>query len=67
MVGKMRALVEATVDLSPDEWEGMSGDEQILNTLREAMLEQKKQAAYRSFLEALRKRIDVQVNRELIS
>jgi peptidyl-prolyl cis-trans isomerase D len=67
VVAKMMALVEATVDLSPGEWEGMSGDEQILKTLKEAMLEQKKQAAYQSFIEALKRRIPVTVNEELIT
>jgi peptidyl-prolyl cis-trans isomerase D len=67
IVAKMRALIEASVDLASDEWEGMSGDEQILKTLKEAMLEQKKQAAHQSFIEALKRRIPVQVNMELIT
>lgn len=63
MLKKMRRLVEESVDLIPSELKAVEGDE----TKRQALLEAKKQAALKSYVEGLKKQMDIKINLDLIT
>ncbi len=67
MLTKMRLIIEGTVDLSPSELRVLSGGEEAYTALRETLLESKKNAAVKSFIEGLKKRVPITVNEQLIS
>jgi peptidyl-prolyl cis-trans isomerase D len=60
---KMKRLVEGSVDLTPSDLEKVKGDE----TLRQILLESKRQAALASFIEGLKKQMRITVNEQLVS
>ncbi|HDH02562.1 MAG TPA: hypothetical protein ENH17_05490 [Nitrospirae bacterium] len=67
LVGKMRALIGESVVLTDDDLKGLKGDELYFNAIRDAMLEDKQQKLIRSYVETLKRSINVKVNTELIS
>jgi peptidyl-prolyl cis-trans isomerase D len=67
MLTKMRLIIEETVDLSPSELDVLSSGEEAYTALRETLLESKKNAAVKSFIEGVKKRVPVTVNEQLIS
>lgn len=64
---KMRRLVGETVELTPSDVKGLSGDEDIYKSLRETLLESKRDAALKSFLNGMKKKVPITVNKQLIS
>ncbi|MDP2168152.1 MAG: SurA N-terminal domain-containing protein [Thermodesulfovibrionales bacterium] len=64
---KMINLVTEPVDIPPEEFEGLSGDEAIRKELKELLLADKKEKALQSYIEGLKLRMDIKVNNELIS
>ncbi|MEC4685051.1 MAG: SurA N-terminal domain-containing protein [Nitrospirota bacterium] len=67
LVGKVRALIGESVVLTDDDLKGLKGDESYFNAIRDAMLKDKQQKLLRSYVETLKKSINVKVNTELIS
>ncbi|NOY39781.1 MAG: hypothetical protein GXO95_06055 [Nitrospirae bacterium] len=67
LVGKMRALIEGAVVLTDEDLKGLKGDESYFNAIRDAMLRDKQQKLLRSYVETLKKSINVKINTELIS
>jgi peptidyl-prolyl cis-trans isomerase D len=66
MVRKMSRLVEESVDLTPSEVKGIEGDSELEQQLRQTILDTKKQAAIKSFVDGLKKQMDIKVNQQLI-
>jgi peptidyl-prolyl cis-trans isomerase D len=60
---KMKRLIEGSVDLTPPELEKVKGDD----TLKQILLESKRQAALASFIEGLKKQMRITVNEQLVS
>jgi peptidyl-prolyl cis-trans isomerase D len=67
LLQKMRRMIEASVELSPEEIEALSGDEEGYASLRETLLNSKRGQALSSFLEGVKRRVPVTVNENLIS
>ncbi len=67
LVGKMRALIGGAVVLTDEDLKGLKGDESYFNAIRDAMLRDKQQKLIRSYVETLKKSINVKVNTELVS
>ncbi|MGD2079501.1 MAG: SurA N-terminal domain-containing protein [Nitrospirota bacterium] len=67
LLDKMRRLVEETVELTPSDVKGLEGSGEIYKSLRETLLESKKEAALESFLNGVKKKVPVSVNKQLIS
>jgi hypothetical protein len=67
LVKKMRSVIEDAVVVDTSEIEGLSGDPEIAKTLKQAMVEQKKQAAVASYVNGLMRSMDVTINRDIIS
>jgi peptidyl-prolyl cis-trans isomerase D len=67
-VQKMKRLVEDPVDFSADELRGLEGaDEKLLDALRAQVVDSKKKAALKSYIEGAKGGLDVKVNRQLVS
>jgi peptidyl-prolyl cis-trans isomerase D len=66
-VAKMRRLIEDSVDLTPAEKQGISGSPETQKALRQTMLETKRQAAFKSFINGLIKQMPMTVDTQLIS
>jgi hypothetical protein len=67
LLQKMRRLVEEPVALAPSDVKGLEGGEEIYKSLRETLLESKRESALESFLNGMRKKVPVTVNEQLIS
>jgi peptidyl-prolyl cis-trans isomerase D len=68
MVQKLRRLIELSVDTSGiDSQIQVSGDEQIVNMIKQQMLNEKKEKAVQSFIEGAKENIKVVIHEELIS
>ncbi len=67
MLTKMRLIIEETVDLNHAELRALSSGEEAYPALRETLLESKKNAAVKSFIEGIKQRVPVTVNEQLIS
>jgi peptidyl-prolyl cis-trans isomerase D len=68
-LNKMRRLIELSVDV-PDlsaDLQKLSGDERSMNMLREAMLNEKREKAMRSYVDGLKKDIKIKIDTKLIS
>ena len=63
---KMRFIYVSAVDLSPSELESMPEEGELRAALMEALLEEKRQSAVISFVNAYKDSIKVQINQELI-
>ncbi len=68
-LNKMRHLIELSVDVVDmnADLQKLSGDERSMNMLREAMLSEKREKALRSYVEGLKKDIEIKVDNKLIS
>ena len=64
---RMRQLIGETVKLSPSELRNISGTEEVAGALKEALLQNKRSAAVRSYVRGLMRRFPVKVNSELIA
>lgn len=66
---KMRRLIELSVDVTDinSNLKQVSGDKQIIKMLSEAMLNERREKAVKSYVEGLKKQIKVKVNTQLIS
>jgi hypothetical protein len=64
---KMTRLIEISADQSPVDLTGISGDDQTLLALKEAMQNDAKERAVKAYIEGYKKTIKVKENRELIS
>jgi peptidyl-prolyl cis-trans isomerase D len=64
---KMKRLIEDSVDISPMEFEDMKGDEKVVEAIKSALIEAKKKAALNSYLEGLKGKVEIKVDRQLIS
>jgi len=66
---KMRRLIEASVDVTDmdSELQQLSGDERSMKMMSQALLNEKKEKAVRSYVEGLKKKITVKINTEPIS
>lgn len=67
MLEKMKRLVEESVDLTSLDLKGISGDDKQVEFMKRNLLEAKRQAALSSFVDGLKKRIVIKVNKDLIS
>jgi len=68
-VNKMRRLIEFSVDV-PDlsaDLQKLSGNEKSMYMLREAMLNEKREKAMRSYVDGLKKDIKIKIDTKLIS
>lgn len=68
-LNKMRRLIELSVDM-PDinsDLKKLSGDKRSIKMLSEAMLNEKREKAVRSYVEGLKKEIKIKINTQLIS
>jgi septum formation inhibitor MinC len=66
-INKMTRLIEISADQSPIDLAGISGDDQTLATLRDAMQNDARERAVKAYIEGYKKTIEVKENRELIS
>lgn len=66
---KMRRLIEASVDV-PEidvELQQFSGDEKSMKFMSQALLNEKREKAVKSYVEGLKKKISIKINTEAIS
>ncbi|MBI5188554.1 MAG: SurA N-terminal domain-containing protein [Nitrospirae bacterium] len=68
-LNKMRRLIELSVDVTDvnSNLRQVSGDEQVIKMLSEAMLNERRAKAVKSYVEGLKKQIKVKINTQLIS
>lgn len=66
LVRKIRALIEEAVTLTDEEIKEIKGEEQLLETVRNAVLAKKRELIVRSYIETLKKEFDVKIHSELI-
>lgn len=64
---KMQRIIEASVDILPYEYQDIQGDPQIVEQLKEALIQRKRTAALKSFVEGMKATMEVQVNPSIIS
>lgn len=67
MVQKMRMLILSSVDISSYDIGGVSQDEKRLNDLKQIFLSQKRDKILKSFVETMKQKMNVKVNKDLIS
>jgi peptidyl-prolyl cis-trans isomerase D len=68
-INKMKRLIELSIDV-PDigsQLKQASGNEQLMNMLREQLLNVEREKAVRSYIEGFKKKIKIKVNTNLIS
>ena len=66
VVRKMIRLVTDPVALSPYEFQALRGDEAIKKQLEDLLLDDKKEKALRSYIDGLKKSLEIKVNTDLI-
>lgn len=66
IVKKMTGLIEESVDITIPEFGEISGDPTVIEQLRKALLDAKKSAAVKSYVEGLKKKVQIKVNEELL-
>lgn len=69
IITKMRRLIELTADVTDIESRILktSEDEQVVRMLTQAMAAEKKEKVVKSYLEGLKKQIEIKINKDLIS
>jgi peptidyl-prolyl cis-trans isomerase D len=67
VINKMRRLIEDSVDLTPAEMQSISGSSENQEALLETMLQNKRQAAFMSYVNGLIKQMPLTVDTQLIS
>lgn len=66
-IQKMKMLVWSSVDVSVYDIGDVSRDEKKLNEMRQILLSQKRDKAIKSYVESMKLKLDVKVNKDLIS
>jgi peptidyl-prolyl cis-trans isomerase D len=66
-VEKMRRMIELTAKVPEEELGKLSGDEQNVKQIREAVMNDAKNRAVQSYVEGFEKGMKIQINRDLIS
>jgi len=66
LVKKMISLIEATIELTPQETSMLGGDESARKQLEALLLEEKRENALRSYVEGLKKGLEIKINTDLI-
>jgi len=64
---KMKRFIASSVDINPLDLKGIAGDEKKVNETRQALLEDKSNAAIKSYVDSVKQRMKFKVNMELIS
>lgn len=69
MLNKMRRLIELSVDVTniKSNLEQVSGDNQLAKMISEAMLNDRREKAVRSYVEGLKKQIKIKINKQIIA
>lgn len=67
LYNKMKRLIEESVDIAPSEVVNLPLDAGAADSIKQMILEGKKQAALKSYVEGLKRKINVKVNKDLIS
>lgn len=66
-IQKMRMLIWSSVDISIYDARNISPDEKKLNEMRQIMLSQKRDKAMKSYIESMKLKLNVKVNKDLLS
>lgn len=66
LVKKMISFIEATIELTPQETSMLGGDESARKQLEALLLEEKRENALRSYVEGLKKGLEIKINTDLI-
>lgn len=66
-IARMSRLIGESVDLTEADLKQISGDEQTLNALRQAVLRDKRERAIKSYVEGLKKQMKIKLNLQGIS
>ncbi|MCK4910177.1 MAG: SurA N-terminal domain-containing protein [Thermodesulfovibrionales bacterium] len=66
LLRKMTSVYENAVDLAPSELSGVSMDNELRAALGDALLDEKRQGAVLSFVNAYKKRLKLEVNEDLV-
>ncbi len=64
---KMRRLIESSVDLTPADTKGITGTDAVAEQTRQAILFTKRNAVLKSYVEGMRERMEVKINKDAIS
>ncbi len=64
---KMRRLIEESVDVTDADMKQVSGDEQTVKALSQAILLDKREKAVKSYVEGLKQNMKIKVNTQIIS
>lgn len=64
---KMKRLIGESVDLTDSEIKQVTGDEQTIMALRQAVLLDKREKAIKSYVDGLKKQMKIKINAQLIS
>ena len=66
LIRKMRSVYEHAVDLVPVELSGVEEDNELRDSLADMLLDEKRQGAVISFVNAYKKRLNMEVNENLL-
>lgn len=64
---KMKRLIGESVDLTDSEIKQITGDEQTIMALRQAVLLDKREKAIKSYVDGLKRQMKIKINEQLIS
>jgi cobalamin biosynthesis Co2+ chelatase CbiK len=67
IIQKVQMLIGEAVDLSDYELKKISGDEKTLNITKNILLSNKKYQAIGSFIEGMKKQLNVTINKDILS
>lgn len=64
---KMRRLIDGAVDVTPAETAQLPPDQALAEQLRQALLSQKRGLALKSFVESMKEKMEVKINKDAIT
>jgi peptidyl-prolyl cis-trans isomerase D len=64
---KMRRMIDSAVDMTPAETAQLPADEALGAQLKQALLSQKRSVALKSFVESIKEKMEVKINKDAIS
>ncbi len=64
---KMRRMIDSAVDMTPAETAQLPADEALVAQLKQALLSQKRSVALKSFVESMKEKMEVKINKDAIS
>jgi peptidyl-prolyl cis-trans isomerase D len=64
---KMRRMIDSAVDMTPAETAQLPADEALGAQLKQALLSQKRSVALKSFVESMKEKMEVKINKDAIS